>query len=606
MEKRMTDVKTIAADWEPIRVTALREVMSKMQLDALVIPRWDEHQFEYVSVANERLAWTTGFTGSWGLALVTLNDVILFIDGRYPEQAARETDANWVTLQHLYEEPPEDWLKRNAQAGWQVGFDSEVVTPDLYDRLEAACVQKAAAMKPTAEDLFDQCWLDRPAMLRSQIIQLSNEWAGESVTEKLARIREQMRSSEVHWLIETQPDNVNWLLNIRGQDLPYCPVVRARLLIGLDGEIHLFGHMIASGFERFAASDVSIDCHARDQFLTMLASKIQPAERLWVDATQGPQCGRQVVEAGGGEALIKRSPITDLKALKNETELAALRSACLSDSAVWVRLLHWLESAVHCEAVTELAVEERIHHFRTEVDDYTAPSFRTISAADGNASLAHYSAPADGGALLKSSTLFLLDSGGQFSRGGTTDTTRTWCFEVPTSEHRRLATSVLKAHIAVAQQNFPVGTLGHALDSAARLPMWQAQLDYDHGTGHGVGHYLSVHEFPQRMQKSGTAVGLQAGMTLTVEPGFYRADELGIRHENLCEVVSRGEGWLGLESMAFVPFNRLLIDAEMLTSVERSWVDEYHREVRVRLIPLLDADSLITWLIAATEPLSDH
>ena len=271
-----------------------------------------------------------------------------------------------------------------------------------------------------------------------------------------------------------------------------------------------------------------------------------------------------------------------------------------------MRLLRWLESAVHSEVVTELGVEERIHQFRTEVDDYTAPSFRTISAADGNASLAHYSAPADGGATLKPSTLFLLDSGGQFSRGGTTDTTRTWCFQTPTSEHRSLATSVLKAHISVAQQTFPAGTLGHALDSAARLPMWQAKLDYDHGTGHGVGHYLSVHEFPQRMQKAGTAVGLEAGMTLTVEPGFYRADEFGIRHENLCEVVCLGDGWLGLKSMAYVPFNRRLIDVEMLTPVERDWVDTYHREVLDRVSPLLADDDLVAWLEAATKPLQDH
>jgi len=602
----MTDVKTIAAGWEPSRISALRDVMSAMQLDALVIPRWDEQQFEYVSLANERLAWTTGFAGSWGLSIVTHDDVILFIDGRYPEQAARETNGDWVTLQHLYEEPPEKWLAQHAQSAWRVGFDSEVVTPDLYDRLYAACGQKSAVMQPTSADPFDQCWLDRPETPRSEVIQLSYEWAGEPVAEKLAQVREQMRVIEVSWLVETQPDNVNWLLNIRGQDLPFCPVVRARLLIGLEGEIHLFGDLKESDVERLASAEIPVRCYAREQFLGSLEHAVQSADRLWVDATQGPQCGRQVVEAVGGEALIQRSPITDLKARKNETELSALRSACLSDSAVWVRLLHWLESAVHSETVTELAVEERIHHFRTEIEDYTAPSFRTISAANGNASLAHYSAPADGGATLEPSTLFLLDSGGQFSRGGTTDTTRTWCFQTPTSEHRSLATSVLKAHIAVAQQVFPAGTLGHALDSAARLPMWQAKLDYDHGTGHGVGHYLSVHEFPQRMQKAGTTVGLQAGMTLTVEPGFYRADEFGIRHENLCEVVCLGDGWLGLESMAFVPFNRRLIDVKMLTSTERAWVDEYHRAVFDRVSPLLGDDELITWLAAATEPLLDH
>ena len=602
----MIDVKTIAAAWQPDRVTSLRKAMSAMALDALVVPRWDEQQFEYVSLANERLAWLTGFTGSWGLAIVTRDDVILFIDGRYPEQAARETNAEWVTLQHLYEQPPEEWLKQYAQASWRIGFDSQVVTPDLFDRLLAVCEQKDAVMHPTSGDLFEQCWLDRPVTAPSKMTQFSSEWAGESVTSKLARVRDEMRLSEVDWLIETQPDNVNWLLNIRGQDLPYCPVVRARLLVGSEGEIRLFGDFTTSDVESIDKSELSIQCHVGDQFVAILNERIQTAERLWVDPTQGPQCGRDAVEAKGGEALIKRSPITDLKAIKNETELSAVRSACLADSAVWVRLLHWLESAVHREAITELAVEERIHELRTAVDDYTAPSFRTISAADGNASLAHYSAPEDGGACLRPSTLFLLDSGGQFSRGGTTDTTRTWCFEPPTGERCRLATSVLKAHIAVAQQVFPSGTLGHALDSAARLPMWQAQLDYDHGTGHGVGHYLSVHEFPQRMQKSGTGVGLESGMTLTVEPGFYRPDELGIRHENLCEVVSRGDGWLGLESMAFVPFNRQLIDVAMLSMPEKVWIDDYHRQVRDKVSPLLCDDDVIAWLEMATKPLTDH
>ena len=221
----MTDVKTIAGGWQPDRVTSLRQAMSAMALDALVVPRWDEQQFEYVSVANERLAWLTGFTGSWGLAVVTHNDVILFIDGRYPEQAARETSAEWVTIQHLYEQPPEDWLKYHAQTSWRIGFDSEVMTPDLQDRLLAACEQKGALIQPTSGDPFEHCWLDQCCRIfKMTCFPVS----GRPVVGKLGRVREQMRLSEADWLIETQPDNVNWLLNIRGQDLPYCPVVRTR------------------------------------------------------------------------------------------------------------------------------------------------------------------------------------------------------------------------------------------------------------------------------------------------------------------------------------------------------------------------------------------
>ena len=604
----MSAIYEIAAAWSPARLDAIRSSLHAQDLDAFIVPRWDHQQFEYVSPTNERLAWLTGFTGSWGLAIVTPETVILFVDGRYTEQAQNQTDPQRIGIEHLYDAPPESWLAEHAQEGWKIGYDPEIMTPDLYERLQPVCERKGAACVSASADPFVTAWQDRPDTSWAPARPQSSSWAGESHTNKLARTRRKMRDQGVDWLVDTQPDNVNWLLNLRGSDLEYCPVICARVLLSQTGPVHLFfeAQQVAALQNSSHWGDTSeIVTHASDNFLTILSDQVRSGERIQVDPVQGPQGACDIAHQQGAEVLRSRSPITDLKAIKNETELKALRSAALADSAVWVHLLAWLEQSVWAgEPLTELSVEEKLHQLRSKIPDYTGPSFRTISAAGGNASLAHYAAPENGGAAIDADTIYLLDCGAQFSRGGTTDTTRTWCFGSASEDVVKAATIVLKGHIALATQAFPAGTFGHALDAAARAPLWGQGLDYDHGTGHGVGHYLSVHEFPQRLQKTGTPIGLQAGMTLTNEPGYYRPGEFGIRHENLCEIVEENPGWLRLETLAFVPFNRDLIDVDLLTGKEWRWIDQYHETVWMRLESELDCVHAKAWLRAQTKPLS--
>ena len=603
----MNVLKSIASAWCPSRLDAIRQAIREQNLDGFVVPRWDRTQFEYVTPANERLAWLTGFTGSWGLAIVTLESVILFVDGRYTLQAQRETDSKFITIEHLFDAPPEFWLKTQAHREWKVGYDKEIMTPDLHQRLKISCLEKGASLVAARNDPFQSAWKQRPEEASFPVVPQSADWAGEDFESKLARIREEMSDLSADWLVETQPDNVNWLLNIRGNDLEYCPVVCARLLLSAAGPVHVFVN--ASQVDPIRKLDLwagnsDVQIHADDGFLSMMQNLFAAGQRVLVDPIQGPQGACDIADNNGAEVRLNLSPVTDLKAVKNATELAAIREAASADSLVWVRLLYWLEKSVEDKHdLTELSVEQKIHELRGEISDYVGPSFRTISAANGNASLSHYAAPQTGGAAIDVNTVFLLDSGGQFKRGGTTDTTRTWCFSPPPDDIVKASTTVLKGHIALAKQVFPVGTYGHALDAIARAPLWAQGLDYDHGTGHGAGHYLSVHEFPQRLQKAGSPFPLKAGMTITNEPAFYRAGEFGVRHENLCEIVAEGSEWLRLKPLAFVPFNRQLIDADLLSDEERTWVDRYHSQIWEELSHELDCVKTREWLREKVKPL---
>ena len=603
----MNALNAIASAWYPGRLDAIREAIREQNLDGFVVPRWDRAQFEYVTPENERLAWLTGFTGSWGLAIVTLESVILFVDGRYTLQAQRETNCEFITIEHLYDAPPEDWLKAQACRGWKVGYDKEILTPDLYQRLNISCLEKGASLVAASKDPFRSAWKQRPEETSFPVIPQSAAWAGEDVESKLARVREEMSALGADWLVETQPDNVNWLLNIRGNDLEYCPVACARLLLSASGPVHVFvnASQINSirNLDHWAGSS-DVQFHADGDFLSVMQNQFAVGQRLLVDPVQGPQGACDIANNAEAKVRLHPSPITDLKAVKNAVELAAIRGAALADSLVWIRLLYWLEKSVEDRHnLTELSVEQKIHQLRKEISDYAGPSFRSISAANGNAALSHYVAPQTGGAAIDVNTVFLLDSGGQFKRGGTTDTTRTWCFAPPPDHVVKASTTVMKSHIALARQVFPVGTFGHALDAIARAPMWAQGLNYDHGTGHGVGHYLSVHEFPQRLQKAGSPFPLKAGMTITNEPAFYQAGEFGVRHENLCEIVAKNTGWLGLKPLVFVPFNRQLIDAGLLSDEERTWIDRYHFQVWEKFSSELDCTKTREWLKEKTERL---
>lgn len=599
-----TSTQDIANSWHPERVTRLRAALAQQGLDALIVPRWDRQHFEYVPLCQEKLAWLTGFSGSWGLAILTQSELLLFVDSRYEVQASQQPNAKSLTIRHLYDQPPEAWLAAEASAGLRLGYDGEVVSPAFYDRLLAASLPSRVNLVALTADPFEQVWTDRPPSPTEPASAMGTQWAGQSVADKCAVVAGMIRDSKAHYLVDVLPDNVAWLLNARGSDLDYCPVALGRVLIDSEGHVDLFANEIQYA-ALCAPLAAQVTLHPASDFLAVIRERVTPGERVLLDDAQGPQAVRTLFAGTDIRVDCQASPITDLKALKNPTEQQAMQRAAARESVVWVRLLRWLETAVEQgETPSELAVEHKMETLREALPDYWRPSFRTIAAADSNGAMAHYAAPADGGNRIGAASIFLLDSGGQFRDGGTTDTTRTWCFSSPPADVLHDATLALKGHITLASQVFPDGTLGHSLDTLARMAAWNSYRDYQHGTGHGVGHYLSVHEFPQRLQKAGSKAPLREHMVITIEPGLYREGAYGIRHEILYQIVAADEpGWLAFEPLAWVPFNRRLIDKQQLTDSEIRWLDDYHHGIWERLSDELTCEQDKAWLQHHTQPL---
>ena len=610
----MSNLYSIAAGWTPDRLSALRAQMDAQSLDAFIIPRWDRNHFEYVPPESERLAWTTGFSGSWGLAIATRETIALFIDGRYTEQAARETDSERIERHHLYDDPPAAWMGRTARDGQRIGYDPDILTHDLKTEFEQALADTSAELVAAATNPVDQAWTDRPAPPTEHARPFPPDQAGETVASKLSRLAEKLESEQIDAWVETTPDNVNWLFNLRGLDLDYCPTVQARALIERDGHAHLFlaAEQIdpAADYE-FRSNETPVTLHPPSAFHDEVEKRIRPGTKLGLDPRFGPVAFDTA--AGKADARMDRrtSPVTDLKSIKNDAELSGMRDAGLRDSVIWIHFLHWIEQEVPrrdaaSSPVTEREAENWIDGLRKAESDFTGSSFRTISAADGNAALAHYAAPDTNSAPIRTNSIYLHDSGAQFARSGTTDTTRTLCFSKAPDDIRTRYTLVLKGHINLARQIFPDGTFGHQLNALARMALWQNGLDYDHGTGHGVGHYLSVHEFPQRLQKTASPAPFRAGMTLTVEPGHYEADRYGIRIENLCEIVEDRPGFLRLEELAFIPIQTRMIRPDLLDAQDIAWLDDYHQRVWNLTSLRIDDDGVRDWLRQATRPLSQH
>lgn len=597
----------IAAGWSPARLESLRAELRRRGLHGFLVPRWDAYQGEYCAPHDERLAWISGFTGSWGLALITLDRAVLFVDGRYTVQAREQASAQHFEFRHLYDEPADDWLLKNAAAGQAYGYDPAIVSPALFDSLAEAAAQAGVKLEPTPANPVDVAWTDQPELALNPVLPFPLERAGESSREKRARLAQRLQAARVRWLVETQPDNIAWLLNMRGSDVNYTPVPHAMAIIGDGGEVELCidERKLTQARSRYELEGVSL--HAPERFFEVLKSLVRSGERVSIDPKFSPVGAVEATRAAGGRPVVQADPLTRLKAVKNATELAGLRAASQRDSLAWIRFLMWIEEhAPRRDAagrpITELEAEEHILALRKELKDFIYPSFRTISAADASAAMCHYAASSDGGRPIRRDSIYLIDSGGQYL-DGTTDTTRTLCFAPPPAEVVRNYTLVLKGHARLASARFPRGTRGHQIDAFAREALWRHGLDYDHGTGHGVGHYLSVHEHPQRLMKDASPAVIEAGMTLTNEPGYYRAGEYGIRIENLCEVVEGEHGFLQLKDMTLVPIERRLIDVGLLEPLEREWLNAYHARVRAEMTPLLEDDAARRWLAAATEQL---
>jgi len=583
------------------RLGLLRQEMDLRGLDGFLVPRSDEHQGEYVPPHAMRLAWISGFSGSAGLVVVLKDRAALFVDGRYTLQAKAEVDGDLFSRHHLIDEPPNDWLAKTLPAGGKLGFDPWLHTPKGVESLTSACAKAGAELVALDSNPLDAVWLDQPPPPEAAVVAHPLDYAGQPSDEKRAAIARDLIAEKQDSVFLSAPDSVAWLLNVRGEDVEFSPLPLCFALAHSDGSVDLFidPGKRSPGLEEHLGSQLRL--HRPIEMAAVLDRQAGRSVRLDVDSA--PAWVERYLKAAGAKVVKGKDPCALPKACKNEVELAGARQAHLRDGVALVRFLAWLDR--HALDCTECSAAERLEEFRRQNALYHGPSFPTIAGAGPNGAIVHYRSTPETDRKLEAGQLFLLDSGGQYL-DGTTDVTRTICIAHAGEEERRRFTLVLKGHIAIATAVFPEGTTGSQLDILARQALWAEGLDYDHGTGHGVGSYLSVHEGPQRISKVGNPQALKPGMVLSNEPGYYKAGAYGIRIENLLavtELPKRGERpLLGFETLTLVPIDRRLIEPSLLTSAEAAWLDGYHRLVAERIGPLVDGDSS-DWLDRMTQPI---
>jgi len=588
------------------RVEALRTELKRRGLDGFIVPRADRFQNEYVPPCDERLAWLTGFGGSAGLTIVLAERAILFVDGRYQVQVHEEVDGAVFAIEHLVENPPPAWIEANLPTGARLGYSPWLHTVDGAERLAKACASARATLVPVEDNPIDAIWTDRPPPPLGPVVPHELRFAGEDAPAKLARVRAEMQKVSADTLMISDPHAVSWLFNIRGSDVPHTPVVLAFATLPKEGRPALFADLRKLGNNVRQRLEEIADIRPSAAFERDVATLGSERRVVQLDPAACPEAIARLVADNGGTVLRHSDPIAPMKAVKNATEIAGARAAQKRDGAAVTRFLAWFDRAAPRGELTEIDAVEALESFRRETGLLKDVSFPTISGAGPNGAIVHYRVTRNSNRRIAPGELFLLDSGGQYE-DGTTDITRTIAVGKPTPDMRRNFTLVLKGHIAIARVVFPDGTAGAQLDSFARQFLWQAGLDFDHGTGHGVGSYLSVHEGPARISKLGGAA-LKRGMILSNEPGYYRTGAYGIRIENLILVteaapVAGAEKPLNaFETLTLVPIDTRLIDPAMLTADERAWLDAYHTRVRETLGPLLDTATR-AWLLAATIPL---
>jgi len=583
--------------------------MAERGLAAFLVPRADEHQNEYVPASEERLKWVSGFTGSAGLAAVGREHAAIFVDGRYVLQVRQQSDPALWEYRHVVDTPLADWVKARLARGDRIGFDPRLHTVNEVKRHRTALAGLGVELVAVTPNPVDACWTDRPGPPTGAVELQPLEFAGEASAAKRVRIAAELASAKLDALVVSAPDSLAWLFNVRGADVPMTPFALGYALVRADASATLFlaGSKLArdvrAELEREGAGAVALaEPAALETALAALGGK-----RVRVDAGTGSVFLADRLEAAGATVDVGSDPIQLAKAKKNAVEIAGMRAAHRRDGLALVRFFAWLDAASRV-GETEWTLAEVLGTLREQGERYRGPSFDTISALGGNAAHPHYRVDAEHARVVAADDLYLVDSGGQY-QDGTTDVTRVVMLGTPTAEMRRRYTEVLRGVIAVSGARFPVGTTGAQLDPLARQFLWAAGVDFDHGTGHGVGSYLSVHEGPQSISKRSTEVKLEPGMVLSVEPGYYKADAFGIRIENLV-VVREADPQpagaelrtLAFETLTLAPLERRLIDAQALTPAERAWVDEYHAAVRSALTSGLAASDA-AWLAAATAPL---
>ncbi|KQV43942.1 MULTISPECIES: aminopeptidase P family protein [unclassified Rhizobium] len=589
-------------------LAALRGWMDSAGLDGLIVPRTDAHQSEVTAPHDDCLRYLSGFSGSAGLALVLKEKAVIFVDGRYQVQVRQEVDLSLFEIHHLHDDPLDRWLKDHAQPGWRIGIDTMLVGGNLYDRLAGGCTASGAELVTLDADPFDVVWHDRPLPPLGAIRAMSPDVAGETAAGKRSRIAEGVRQRGADILVETLPDNIAWLLNVRGSDVPMNPVPHSFLLLGTDGGLEWFVDRRKLGNDLTAYELADVTLSPPERFLDRLAAAVAGKTAV-IDADFAPQAVRAGILAAGGRLAPQTSPITLAKSLKTSAELQGFRDCHLEDGIAVTDFLAWLsvEAPAREKAgrpLTELEAEAQLLVFRQERKDFLEPSFRTISAAGANAAMCHYAASEETNAPIEMTAPYLVDSGGQYL-GGTTDLTRTMMLGEPSADMRRAYTAVLKGFISLMSARFPQGTQGHQLDGLARRPLWDIGLDYDHGTGHGVGHNLLIHEYPHRFDRKPNLHALIPGNVMTVEPGYYEQDAFGMRIENQVEVVADGPGFCRFASLTLAPIDLAMADLDTLTASEAAFLDGYHAEVRESLLERVRPETK-TFLLSQTRPVVEQ
>ena len=587
------------------RLGALRAELKRRNLKGFLVPLADEHQGEYIPASARRLLWLTGFAGSAGLAIVLADRAAIFVDGRYTLQVREQVDLAVIEPHHLIEEPPHDWLKTVVQKGDRIGFDPWLMTAAEVGRFETALAATGAEFVATDGNPIDTVWADQPEPPKGRVSLFPESLAGESAEAKLARLGEVIGKAGADAAVLTRPDSIAWAFNIRGQDVPHTPEALSFAILRKEGRPQLF------------IDGAKLDNVVRDR-LEQIAGVESPAAfapalsalggNVLVDKGSAAYEVVRRIEAGGGKVVAGADPVLLPKALKNPTELSGIRAAHVRDGVAMVRFLAWLDREAPKGGLDEIAVTKKLEEFRRATGTLRDISFDTIAGAGPNAAIPHYHVSTASNRKVEVNGILLVDSGAQFE-DGTTDITRTMIVGTPTEEMIDRFTRVLIGNIRLTLARFPKGTTGAHLDVLAREKLWEAGVDFDHGTGHGVGHYLSVHEGPGRIAKTGH-VPLEPGMLMSNEPGFYKAGAWGIRIENLvivtaAEAIDGGERpMLSFETVTLCPIDRRLIDPSMMAKRERAWLDAYHAEVREKLSPLIDDEADRTWLAAATAPLA--
>ena len=591
------------------RLAALREQLKSDRLDGFVVPLTDEHMSEYVGSYAQRLAWLTGFQGSAGSAVVLPEEAAIFVDGRYTLQVRSQvSDREW-SYQSVPETSVTDWLKDHAREGARIGYDPWLHTRDWVKRAREALASRCAELVAVGENPIDKVWIDKPEASKARLVVQPDEYAGKSSAEKRTEIAEWLESKNADAAVIAPLDSIAWLFNVRGQDVHRTPVALAYGIVHSDGTADLFvaDEKVGPDVRQHLGNGVRLhDRHAFEAALGDLGGKT-----VAVDPERSVAAIFDALDKAGAKILPLRDPTILPKALKNPVEIAGQKAAQERDGVAVARFLRWIDEEAPGGQVDELIASDKLEALRRESPELRDLSFDSISGAGPNGAIVHYKSSEKTNRKLETGTLYLIDSGGQYV-DGTTDITRTVPIGEPTDEMRDRFTRVLKGHIAVATAVFPKGTRGTQLDSFARRPLWQAGLDYAHGTGHGVGSFLAVHEGPQRIapvtsSQSGGDEPLAPGMIISNEPGYYKTGEYGIRIENLVLVVEKEiagaeKETLGFETLTFAPIDRRLVVKEMLSPAEIDWLNDYHAQVLEKIGPKLEGADR-AWLERACAPI---